>query len=142
VGDVKKSPIYVTGLNPDGKILVGGIFRMKDEQGVPLDFSHDICREKGWVIDYMELLCDAWLNDCLKFDSVVRELEMLGGSCVEIWKQAGSVWISEFLKSSGSLSQNPIDEFCREMLSIKRRFQSISGKEKGYRKSLLTIRCK
>ena len=111
------NPLYITGLTPGGIPLIGGIFTLKDTFGFPLDMSYELVKENGHLIDYCELLCDAWLNDCLKFDMVVRELEMLGGSHVEEWKLAGAVWLQQHAEAMKM--QNPVDEFCRFVLSEK-----------------------
>lgn len=112
------SPLYVTGFSPEGRPLIGGIFKMKDQEGFPLDASFDLCRDKGLAIDYMEFLCDAWLSDCLGFDSVIRELDMLGGSRVDEWKMRGCVYIS--LNPEAMKAENPVDEFCKYTLALKR----------------------
>lgn len=90
---------------------------MKDELGFPLDMSYEIIKEKGLAIDYMELLCDAWLNDCLKFDSVCRELDMLGGSHVEHWKLGGCAFLNKYPKALKC--SEPINVFCRYVLQRK-----------------------
>lgn len=112
------NPLYVTGYSPEGKPLLGGIFKAKDQCGIPLDFRFDTAREKGMAIDYMELLCDAWLSNCLGFDTIVRELDLLGGSRVDDWKAAGCIWLSS--NPDAMQSENPINEFCYAILSLKR----------------------
>jgi hypothetical protein len=70
--------LYTTGLTSDGYFLIGGIYRMKDELGFPLDASLDYCIESGnLVIDWCECLADAGSQKDWKFDSVLEELEML-----------------------------------------------------------------
>ncbi len=91
---------------------------MKDQCGFPLDASFDLAREKGLAIDYMELLCDAWLSDCLGFDAVVRELDMLGGSRVDDWKYCGKVFLSG--KPDWNNYSNPINAFCEAILTEKK----------------------
>lgn len=72
------NPLYITGLTDDGYFLIGGIYRMKDELGFPLDASLDYCIEKGnLIIDWCECLADAGSQNDWKFDSVLEELEML-----------------------------------------------------------------
>jgi hypothetical protein len=107
------SPLYITGYTPDGRRLLGGVFRLKDQHGFPLDMSFEIAKENGFLIDYAELLSDAWFNDCLKFDFITRELDMLGGSHVEEWKQWAALWLSQN-------RLNQIDAFCRHVLTVKR----------------------
>lgn len=114
-------PLYQTGIAGDGKPLIGGIFRLKDECGFPMDMSYEITKEKGWHIDYLELLCDAWTRSnfsCLGFDTMVRELELLGGSHVESWKKIMTVTVAKFPKMMNTLS--PINTACRYWLAKKR----------------------
>jgi hypothetical protein len=75
----KKSPLYFTGLTPDGRLLLGGVFRMKDEVGFPLDMSYEIAKEKGWLIDWMEYLADAGRQKQPKIESCLREIGYLLG---------------------------------------------------------------
>ncbi len=110
-------PLYITGFTPEGKPLLGGIFKIKDQCGFPLDASFDLAREKGLAIDYMELLCDAWLSNCLGFDAVVRELDMLGGSRIDDWKRAGIDYLNHFPEMNQF--DDPINEFCKFTLTIK-----------------------
>lgn len=111
--------LYVTGVSPDGRPLIGGIFRMKDEIGFPLDMSFEICQEHNWRIDYLELLCDAWLKDCLGFDSVIKELDMLESSHVEEWKTVCTSTLNRFPKMLRT--ENPISTACKYWLSRKRK---------------------
>lgn len=112
------NPLYVTGINPEGKLLIGGVFRMKDEYGFPLDCSRDVIKEKGWEIDYLELLCDAWLHDVDGFDSVCRELDMMDGSHVDQWKLYGAVFLQQHPKSIQR--KDSIDVFCRYVMAKKK----------------------
>lgn len=110
-------PLYVTGVSASGAVLVGGVFKLKDQCGFPLDMAFEICRERGMFIDYCELLSDAWLSGCAQFDAVVRELDLLGGSHLEEWKEAGAKWLSRNPAALGT--DNPIDEFCKWAMATK-----------------------
>lgn len=112
------NPLYITGINPEGKPLMGGVFRMKDEHGFPLDCSRDVLKEKGWEIDYLELLCDAWLHDVDGFDSVCRELDMLDGSHVQQWKLYGAVFLKQHPRAIQRTDS--VDVFCRYVMAKKR----------------------
>lgn len=112
------TPLYITGITPDGKFLLGGVFRMKDQMGFPLDMSYEICKEKGMEIDYCELFCDAWLHDCNGFDSVCRELEMLGKCPKEGWAMVGTGFLKKYPKALKQ--QFPINVFCKYILAKKR----------------------
>ena len=52
-----------------------GVFRFKDECGFPISITHDVAKEKGWEIDWIEALLDATRQN--KFDSVYSEILML-----------------------------------------------------------------
>lgn len=70
------SPLYVTGVTPEGQPLVGGVYRMKDEFGFPIDLSVLVLREKGANVDWLELLADAGRqSDASKLLDAVAELE-------------------------------------------------------------------
>jgi hypothetical protein len=137
------NPIYITDIAPDGRLLVGGIFKMKDQVGFPLDCSYDICKENNLAIDYCELLCDAWLTNCLGFDAVCRELELLGGSHVEEWKTAGAVFTSFHPECLDA--ENPVDEFCKYILDVKRKssesFNGFVSELKRFKANLNEANC-
>jgi len=99
------------------KLLFKGVFQLKDTHGLPLDMIFELVKEAGYSIDYCDLLCNAWLNDCLKFEGIVRELEMLGGSHVEEWKLCCAILIERHPEIAQAA--NPIDECCKRLLSLK-----------------------
>lgn len=116
-----QSPLYVTGLTTDGSksFLIGGIFKMQDQVGFPVDAAYDICRENNLKIDWLESLCDCWLNDCLKFDSFVRQARLLTGIDFEDrFKSVGATVLAMFPKMNQT--QNPVDTVCRYILARKR----------------------
>ena len=51
--------IYSTGCTPDGTILIGGVWTLRDQEGFPLEMSHLVARDKGWLIDWAEAMADA-----------------------------------------------------------------------------------
>jgi len=112
------NPLYETGISTEGKRLVGGVFTLKNQAGFPLASSFEILKEQGRAIDYCELLCAAWLHDCLGFDSVTKELDMLEGSHVEDWKRCGASFLSRHPKAMRQV--DPINVFCRYTLQKKR----------------------
>lgn len=73
-----KSPLYFTGKTPDGKLLLGGVFRMHDQEGFPIEASFEECQRKGWQVDWAEALADCWLNDPMKMDNFVGQAALLG----------------------------------------------------------------
>lgn len=81
--------------------------------------SYEICKEKGVLIDYCELLCDAWLNDCLKFDNICKELEMLGGSHLRDFQVAGALFLERYPLAKSK--PDPVNIFCKYMITKKKR---------------------
>lgn len=113
-----KSPLYITGVTPDGRLLMGGVFRMQDEHGFPVDASHEECRMKGFAVDWLEALCDCWLNDPQKFESFGRQVEMIAPGSVDRFSQLGARMIASAPKVREA--ENPVDEFCRHILNQKK----------------------
>lgn len=112
------SPLYFTGITPKGKGLVGGIFKMQDQQGFPMDASFEELKGKDLEIDWLEALCDCWLNDCLKFESFVRQAEILTGQKLEeMWKSTCCLILNSNLNLMSF--ENPINEACKLILSQK-----------------------
>ena len=59
------SVIYATGCTPDGITLIGGIWKLWEQEGFPLEMSHLVCRDKGWAVDWLEAMADAsCTNNC------------------------------------------------------------------------------
>jgi hypothetical protein len=114
------SPLYVTGVAPNGKYLVAGLFRMQDQVGYPIDLCLIECKEKGFFPDILEALCDCWLNDCLKFDSFVRELNSPypGRKWQDEFSMTGATVIAMFPKIN--LVLNPVDAACKYIMRKKR----------------------
>lgn len=118
------APLFCTGVNLDGKALVGGVYRMQDSIGMPLEITKMEADEKGFYIDWLEALCDCWLNDCLKFDSFCRDIAScrLNEDVVDKWKTLGAFIIAKFPKIKQH--ENPVDVVCRYILQKKK----IAGK--------------
>lgn len=55
--------IYATGKRHDGKILVGGAWRLWHQEGFPLEMTHLLCAQNGWQVDWVEAFCDASESD-------------------------------------------------------------------------------
>lgn len=109
-------PIYITGISPTGALLLGGMFRMQDEVGFPIDASFEECKRHGFKIDWLEALCDCWINDCLKYDSFVRQAEMITGENLhEHFTKAGSATLSKYPAGAS------VDDACRAILAEKGR---------------------
>ena len=113
-------PLYVTG-SADGKLILGGMFQMHDRIGFPVDCCIDEARDRGFLIDWLEALADCWLNDCLKFDSFVRQAGLADPSLAGLagrFATLGSLILARFPKMRHT--SNPIDTVCRYILAKKR----------------------
>lgn len=101
-----KEIIYPTGSTPSGSVLIGGVFRMKDQEGFPLSESRDIARNNGCDVDWCEYLADAGRQGIEKYDEAASDLRLLiecgADAIVDSFKVYGSV-ISQ---------QNPDAGFC------------------------------
>ena len=54
-----------------------GVFRMRDQEGFPVDMSYEIAKENGWEIDWVEALADAGRQCIFKYDALIEEIGML-----------------------------------------------------------------
>lgn len=116
------SPIYVTGKTTDGRFLLGGVFQMQDRHGFPVDSSFEEAKSRGYQVDWFEALCDCWLNDCLKFDSFVRQAESCTGAKLEQqWKSALINTLNRFPKMMRL--EAPINAACKYNLAKKQKPQ-------------------
>ena len=61
----------------DGTHLLRGAYKLKDESGLPLDVIHELCRDQGIQVDWVEVLLDAGRQSVLKFDAVMDEIRLL-----------------------------------------------------------------
>lgn len=80
------SPIYCTGVAPDGKPLLGGIWKMYSEQGLPIEISHMEAEERGCHVDWLEALADASMT--ADAHRLVREMEQFMGDAMHGIKTA------------------------------------------------------
>jgi hypothetical protein len=112
-------PLYVTGLSSNGKMLIGGVFRMHDSVGFPLDCCFEESKLRGFDIDWLEALCDCWLNDCAKYDSFCRQ----ASNCAridldELFKRSGAMVANMFPKMLKC--PNPVDVVCKYIIRRKK----------------------
>ena len=119
-----KNPLYTTGIAaPDNKILVGGIFTMKDELGFPVDMSYEVCKENGLYIDWCEFLADAGRQKQWKFDDALGEIKnLLPEECEKIFhsfKVYGATLMRE-------LGYNDFIQICEKILEIKKSMVGLS----------------
>lgn len=53
------STLYFTGCTPDRVLLMGGIWKLWEQEGFPLEMSFLVCRDKGMAVDWLEAMADA-----------------------------------------------------------------------------------
>lgn len=110
------SPLYCSGLTPDGIPLLAGLFRLRDECGFPVDMAYEIAKEKGQCPDWAEFLADAGAQPGWKFDAAFHEIEMLLGPTL-------AAEILQRFKRWGASVMAPGDDFisiCQRLLDHKR----------------------
>ena len=56
-----------------------GVYRLKDEDGFPIDMSHELAQEQGAVVDWIEAMADAGRQCVFKFNGLLEEMRMLIG---------------------------------------------------------------
>jgi len=54
-----------------------GVFKMRDQEGFPLDMIYEIAKENNWDVDWVEALADAARQSVFKYDALIEELKML-----------------------------------------------------------------
>jgi hypothetical protein len=67
------STLFQTGINPEGKPLVGGLWRMAHEMGFPLEIAYLECQQHGWAPNWREAMEDASKDNNLP--ALMRQLE-------------------------------------------------------------------
>jgi hypothetical protein len=118
------APLYVCGIAEDGRPMIGGAFKMQDSVGYPIEILKLDADANDCLLDYLEALCECWLNDCLKFDSFCRDIRSLKleYDVVERFKELGAAVLSHHPEMMSH--PNPIDEVCRFILKQKRNAQN------------------
>lgn len=76
------NPLYFTGLTEHGEPLMGGLFRMKDQLGFPLDMAFEKCREMRVCPDWFEAMADAMSQSYTKYETVLYDMQMLLGEAL------------------------------------------------------------
>ena len=61
----------------NGVSKLQGVFRMKDQEGFPIDMSYELAKENGWEVDWVEALADAARQCIFKYDALIEEIKML-----------------------------------------------------------------
>ena len=54
-----RSVLYITGYTPDRAPLIGGVWKLWEQEGFPLEMSHMTCLDRGWRVDWLEAMADA-----------------------------------------------------------------------------------
>lgn len=85
------SVIYTTGCTPDGTFLIGGIWKLWEQEGFPLEMAYLVCRDKGWRVDWMEAMADASItNNC---PALVKHIEAFLPSETMMHLKAGFMYM-------------------------------------------------
>lgn len=58
-----KNLIYMTGRTPEGTCLMGGVWKLWEQEGFPLEMSHVVCCAEGTAVDWLEAMADASCTD-------------------------------------------------------------------------------
>ena len=68
------NPLYHTGLTEHGDCLLGGVWRLKSQEGFPLECSYLLVKDRPYLhIDWLEAMLDASrTNEC---PALMAELE-------------------------------------------------------------------
>lgn len=72
-----------------------GVFRMRDQEGFPVDVSYEIAKERGWEIDWIEALADAGRQCIFKFQSLLEEIAMLEGDAEQAERVFGMILMAQ-----------------------------------------------
>ena len=111
-------------------------FKMQDTNGLPIEVTYDLCKEKGIHVDWLAALCQCWLNDCKKYESFVRQAELLTGVDLDLkFKIAGERALREnpqFLEC-----ENPVDECCKYILKKKGLHEKDNDKSVSFSDTIL-----
>ena len=104
----------MSGITPEGKPLIAGLFVLKDQEGFPLDMAYEKAKEYGEP-DWAECLADAGRRGIKQYDSVTRELGFLLGPDVrDDIENRFNMW--------GAINAEPGDDFmdvCSRMRQSK-----------------------
>lgn len=116
---MKDDILYITGKTTEGLLLVGGLFKFKDELGFPLDVSLDVIKEyPNMTVDWCEYLADAGRQLDWKFDSALDEIKLLLG------ENAEKVIIVRFMALGNRIMKDNPDlkfiEVCERIIEMKR----------------------
>lgn len=91
-----------------------GVFRLRDQEGFPLDMSFEIARDRGWDIDWVEALADAARQCIFKFEALLEEIRMLEPEKVDIVQQ---IFAAGLMASEG-------ETFCEKAQALYQRMHT------------------
>jgi hypothetical protein len=117
---MKDDILYITGKTTEGDLLVGGLFKFKDELGFPLDVSLDVIKDyPNTKVDWCEYLADAGRQLDWKFESVLDEIRLLLGENTE------KIIIVSFMALGNRIMRDNSDltfvEVCERIIDMKRK---------------------
>ena len=73
--EISDPVMYATGCTPEGVVLIGGIWKMWEQEGFPIELAHILCRDKGCAVDWFEAMCDASItNNC---PALMRQIDAI-----------------------------------------------------------------
>ena len=80
----KTNPLRFTFIFSEGfeyKIVFRGAFEFRDTIGFPYDMTYELCKEKGFEVDWLEALVKSLCNvaDVFKYEQLLDEILLLEG---------------------------------------------------------------
>ncbi len=75
-----------------------GVFRMRDQEGFPIDMSYELAKENGWEVDWVEALADAARQCVFKYNTLIEEIKMLEPDKLDGVKR---IFVIGFMASKG-----------------------------------------
>jgi alanyl-tRNA synthetase len=64
-----------TGQTTDGKVIVDGVWKFYETEGLPLDVIFDCCIKKGWIPDWIKLYTQM-IASGMKHERILSKLEV------------------------------------------------------------------
>jgi hypothetical protein len=62
---MSKSVLYFTGANRNNQLLIGGIWKLWEQEGFPIELSNIVCKDNLVLVDWLEAMLDASCsNNC------------------------------------------------------------------------------
>jgi alanyl-tRNA synthetase len=83
-----KSPFEIYKRTLDGKLLLSGCFRAKDEFGIPIDVIVEICGKNNLFVDWNDYITEAAKQS--KMESAFKDMEYSIGT--ELANKFKDIW--------------------------------------------------